>query len=112
MADYLLFAREAGISEAEYFAMHNPMYVEGEQALAPSITEVEGFGASTYRIVIFNNSRSTGAGDTLGLLHKAEMVTPDPTVSRFVNSMMLALVAPEEVEGNSEEMEAAFLAAV
>jgi hypothetical protein len=109
LADYLLYAREQQLSEAEYFAFHNPMYVEGEQALVPYLTEVEGFDASTYRIVLFNNSRSTGAGDTLGLLHKAVMVTPDPTVSRFVNSAMLAFAAPGEVEGFSEEMQAAFV---
>jgi hypothetical protein len=109
LADYLRFAKEHNISEDDYFAHHNPMYIEGEQSLAPYITEIEGFDASAYRIVLINNSSSTQDGATLGLLHKAEMVTPDPQASRIVNSMMLVFAAAGEVEQVSEEQVAAFL---
>ncbi len=46
---------------------------------------------------------------TITILHKAVMVTPDPTASRFVNSAILAFAVPGEVEGFSEEMQAAFV---
>ncbi len=87
------------------------MYVEGEQALAPYVTEVEGFDESSYRIVLINNSNSSQEDGTLGLLHKAMMVTPDPQASRIVNSMMLACAEPGELELVSEAQVAAFLSA-
>ncbi len=109
LADYLRYARAHNISEVDYFAHHNPMYVAGEQALAPYITEVENFDASSYRIVLINNSNSTLEDGTIGLLHKAEMVTPDPRATRIVNSMMLAFAAPDAVEAVTAEDVAAFL---
>ena len=109
LADYLRYARAHNISEADYFAHHNPMYVAGEQALAPYITEVEDFDESSYRIVLINNSNSTSEDGTIGLLHKAEMVTPDPRATRIVNSMMLASAAPDAVEAVTAEDVAAFL---
>jgi hypothetical protein len=109
LADYLLFARDHNISEADYFEHHNPMYVEREQALAPYTTEVMPFDETTYKIVLINNSNSTENNGTLGLLHKAEMLTPDPRESRIVNSMMLAFAESGEAELVSEAQAAAFL---
>ncbi|VTR94595.1 Uncharacterized protein OS=Planctomyces limnophilus (strain ATCC 43296 / DSM 3776 / IFAM 1008 / 290) GN=Plim_4010 PE=4 SV=1 [Gemmata massiliana] len=89
IADASAAAVRAGVSLTEYLAAHNPMFPAGEAELAPFITEV-GLPRGESFIVVVNNSQlpfDPGAGNPLGVLHKAVIESPDPTGCRVINSI-------------------------
>ena len=87
-------AAKAGLGVVDFLAVHNPMFPAGEARLWPFVTEVV-LPPGEPCIVAINNSLvpDTAPGPhPLGLLHKAEVPTPDPTASRVINSLGLMLV--------------------
>ena len=71
----------------------------GRAALEPHTTEIAGFDPGHFHIVLINNSclsweqRERGM---LGVLHKAIIPHPDPSASRFINSLVLTRLAGGE----------------
>ncbi len=91
VADAALAAAAAGIGLNHFLAEFNPMFQAGEARLRPFVTEL------TWRhdcgaIVVLNNSLfpdDAAAGVPVGVLHKGEIVAPDPTARRVINSLGL-----------------------
>lgn len=102
VADYHQFITENDVSVEKYYEDYNPMFKAGEKKLEPYITEVDDFDRKRYRIVIINNS-DLSSKKTLGVLHKAEMITKDLSQARVVNSMMLYLKPKNEPESGEDE---------
>ena len=98
LIDSTCCAIERGMTPKEFLARDNPMSRPSGDFLAPYTTEVGGFAAGHYRIVVINNGalaydqRERGM---LGVLHKAT-VTPRPDRTRPVDSIMLHVVGANE----------------
>lgn len=107
-ADYHQLIAEYGISADEYYEAYNPMFKDGAQRLRPYIREVEAFDSNAYQIVVINNS-GLNSDQTLGVLHKAEIIRKDLNQPRIVNSMVLCLKPLNEPNKLPEEAEAAFV---
>lgn len=107
-ADYHRFITENNIPVDEYYEHHNPMFKDGEEELAPYISEVNDFDKKAYKIVIINNS-DLNSEKTFGVLHKAEMITKDLSQARIVNSMMLYLKPADQPHSKSREDEMQFI---
>ena len=90
VADAAHAALEVGMGVREFLAAFNPMFPAGEEKLRPFVTELE-LPTNAPHIVAINNRVS------LGLLHRAIITTPDPTASRVINSMGLALAGDPTV---------------
>ncbi|QJW93374.1 hypothetical protein [Frigoriglobus tundricola] len=106
IADASAAAVAAGLPLPDYLAAHNPMFPAGEAKLAPFITELDlphgaavkpGFAGDRSRgstseefILVVNNSLLPfGNGNSLGVLHKAVVTSPDSlnTSQRVINSV-------------------------
>jgi hypothetical protein len=97
MADYSLCAHALGMTPADFLRDYNPMYQRGEDELRQFSTELIEFKPTHYQIVLVNNSSAPYSQDAFspqGVLHKAEILTPDNTLHRVVNSAMLSTAAP------------------
>ncbi len=106
MADYTRCAHDLGLEPRRFLDEFNPMFRAGEERLAPYVTEVPPAPPGHSRIVLINNSclpHDPVLKNPLGVLHKAEIPEPDPSKSRVINSMMLAVGVPEEVTRAQEE---------
>jgi hypothetical protein len=79
----------------EYLAANNPMFSAGEAKLRNTIQELL-VPRDTGAIVIINNSLYPDAASSpvLGLLHKGEIVQPNPHATRVINSMGLTPDSP------------------
>lgn len=94
MADYTKAAQEMNLTPQQFLAEYNPMFARGEQQLAPYITRVEGFDAQQAHLLLINNSRlpyCPEKANSLGVMHQATILNPDPNQSRIINSVMLAV---------------------
>lgn len=110
LADYTRCAHDLGIGPGRFLDEFNPMYRRGEEMLAPYVTELVEPARGHSQILLINNSSlpySEARTNPLGVLHKAEILNPDPSERRVVNSMMLAAGVAEEV---GEEQLRAFIA--
>jgi hypothetical protein len=84
-------AVEAGTPLPEFTAKFNPMFPAGEARYAPFVAELELPHGEAYLVAI-NNSLLPyipGAGNPLGVLHKAVIEEPDPATRRVINSVGL-----------------------
>ena len=84
---------------------YNPMYRRGEELLARYITELPQPEPGHSRILIINNSSlpfTEARTNTLGVMHKAIIVTPDEAERRIVNSTML-VTEGEEIAAEKQE---------
>lgn len=100
MADYTRAAQDLNITPHQFLRDYNPIFTRGEQLLAAYTTRVEGFTVDRAQVLLVNNSSLPFSSDgmsSLGVLHQATIVTPDPTKSRIINSTMLA---PSEEAGD------------
>lgn len=91
VADPHRAAAASGTTAAALLASHNPMFPTGEQFFRPYVTEVPIPLGEAF-VVLSNNSElpfDPGGRNPLGLLHKAEIVRPDPTARRVINSVGL-----------------------
>jgi hypothetical protein len=94
LADYTRAAFDLGIKPTQFLADFNPMYNKGEEILARYVTELPRPVESHTRILLINNSSLPFTEDrknSLGVMHKAIIVTPDDTERRLVNSIMLSV---------------------
>jgi hypothetical protein len=108
-ADYMELVQKLGINEEEYFQSYNPVYTDKEQLLKPYVTEVVPFDEKHYKIVLMNNSSSSGKNETIGVLHKAVVENTDLTKERVINSTMLCSVASSANENYPEEQQIEFI---
>jgi hypothetical protein len=89
VADACRAADAVGLGVTTFLAAHNPLFPQGEAALAGVITEVvwpHDHGA----VIVVNNSLlpdDAPPGHPLGLLHKGWIEQPDPTATRVINSV-------------------------
>ena len=100
LADYAHCAYDLDIEPRRFLAEFNPMYRMGEEVLAEYVTELPQSADGHSRILLINNSSLPYTADRtnpLGVLHKAEILGPDESERRIVNSIMLAVGGPEEV---------------
>lgn len=98
MADYTRVSFDMGITPQEFMDQHNPMFVAGEKLLAGHIHPLSEFDESQFQIVLINNSRLPfvpGGLHSLGVLHQATILNPDPSQSRVINSTMLVVASPD-----------------
>ena len=101
LADYTRAAHDLGLSPQEFMDRHNPMFGPGEKLLANYIHPLTEFDAARFQIVFINNSRlpwTSNCEHSLGVLHQATILNPDPGQSRVINSTMLAVVPPNASE--------------
>ncbi len=94
LADFSRAAFDTGLTPTQFLDQYHPMYRTGEEMLAPYVTEVPQPTPGHARIVLINNSSlpfDSRRAHSLGVLHKAEIVSPDEALSRVINSTMLAL---------------------
>ncbi|MGL6073815.1 MAG: hypothetical protein ACRC8S_06600 [Fimbriiglobus sp.] len=106
LADYTRAAFDLGLSPEQFLKTHNPMYKAGEDLVARYVTELPHPVEGHSRIVVINNSSlpfEDGGNNSLGVLHKAIIVTPDDSKQRIVNSTMLALGEVEVVNAAQQE---------
>ena len=98
LADYTRAAFDSGITPQQYLQDFNPMFGDGEQRLAPYVTEVPQPTEGHSRILLINNSLlpfSEELKNPLGVMHKAEIVNPTSSERRVINSTMLVTEGEE-----------------
>jgi hypothetical protein len=99
LADYTRCAHDLRIESRRFLDEFNPMYRKGEDLLARYVTELPEPAEGHSRILLINNSSlpfDEARSNPLGVLHKAEVLDPDDSKRRLVNSMMLAAGEPDE----------------
>lgn len=100
LADYSRCAFDLGITPRQFLEDHNPMFIDGQRRLAGYTTELPPPPHGGFRILLINNSRlpfTDSRTNSLGVMHKAEIINPTESEQRIVNSMMLST-------GNADEM--------
>jgi hypothetical protein len=100
LADYARCAHDLGIEPKRFLDEFNPMYRKGEELLARYVTELPQPEEGHARILLINNSSlayTEARTNPLGVLHRAEIIDPDESERRIVNSLMLTTGHPEEV---------------
>lgn len=105
LADYSRCAFDLGVSPLQFPEEHNPMFIEGEQLLDGYITELPPSPDGGSRIVFINNSRlpfTEPRTNSLGVMHKAEIMNPTESERRIVNSMMLSLGDADEIGADAQ----------
>jgi len=105
LADYTRAAFDLGITPAQFLTDFNPMYKKGEEVLGRYVTELPQPNEGFSRILLINNSAlpfTEARTNSLGVMHKAIIVTPDETERRIVNSTMLS-VGGEEIGVETQE---------
>lgn len=95
-ADYVKFSKDKGFSAADFFERYNPLFNDLSDVLSPYIISISNFDHRAFNIVLINNTNASSSMETLGVLHKAEILKPDRHKSRVVNSMMLNLIDPAD----------------
>lgn len=101
LADYSRCAHDLGIEPKRFLDELNPMYRKGAELLARYVTELPQPKEGHARILLINNSSlpyTDARSNPLGVLHKAEIINPDESERRIVNSIMLAAGVPEEID--------------
>lgn len=96
LADYSRCAHDLGIEPKRFLDEFNPMFRAGDEQLAPYVTELPEPSGGHSRILLINNSWLPFVEDRmnpLGVLHKAEILEPDESQRRIVNSVMLTVGA-------------------
>jgi hypothetical protein len=107
LADFTHAAFDLGITPQELLRNFNPIYRQGEEKLASHTTEMPQPADSHARILLINNSSlpfSESRTNSLGVMHKAEIVNPMQSERRLVNSTMLVLDAADAC-GHEQERE-------
>lgn len=92
VADAEAAARAAGVGVNAFLAANNPMFPPGESRLHGFITELDWL-AARGGVVVLNNSLfpdDAPPDRPLGVLHKGEILRPDPAARRVINSAGIA----------------------
>jgi len=114
LADYTHCAFDLGMLPQQFLNDLNPMFHRGEEALSRYVTELPQPEEGHSRILLINNSSlpfKEARTNPLGVIHKAEIVNPNETESRIVNSVMLVTADRHEADKIGEEQERDFLTA-
>jgi hypothetical protein len=105
LADYTRAVFDLGITPQQFLDDYNPMYRRGEELLGRYTTELPQPQPGRARILLINNSSLPFTDDrtnSLGVMHKALIVTPNEAERRIVNSTLL-VTEDEEVPGETQE---------
>jgi hypothetical protein len=105
LADYTHAAFDLGITPQQFLSEFNPMYRKGEELLATNVTELPQPEVGHARILLVNNSSlpfTEARTNSLGVMHKAIIVTPNEAERRIVNSTML-VTEGEEIGVDTQE---------
>jgi hypothetical protein len=92
LADYTRAAFDLGITPQQFLNDFNPMYRKGEELLNQYVTELPKPTEGHASILLVCNSSlpfTVDGANSLGVMHKAEIVNPSESEHRFVNSAML-----------------------
>ena len=103
IADFHKFANDNDISPKNYLRNFTPIFKEEEALLIPFITKIESFCKNTYKIVLINNSKPKPEAKTLGVFHKAQIVSKDLKKSRIVNSMIINMLPKNKIIENEPD---------
>jgi hypothetical protein len=106
LADYTQAAYDLGVTPHQFLRDFNPMYRKGEELLGRYVTELPQPADGHARILLVNNSSlpfTEARTNPLGVMHKAEIATPDEAERRIVNSMLLVTEGEEIGQGQQEE---------
>lgn len=98
LADYCRAAFDQGITPQQFLQDFNPMYRKGEELLGRYVTELPQPAEGHARILLINNSSLPFTEDRtnpLGIMHKADILSPTKTERRLVNSTMLVTEGEE-----------------
>jgi hypothetical protein len=98
LADYTRAAFDLAITPAQFLQDFNPMYRKGEELLSRYVTELPQPAEGHSRILLVNNSSVPfieNGTNPIGVMHKANIDTPDETERRIVNSTMLVTEGEE-----------------
>lgn len=112
LLDYTRAAVEHDLTPKEYLRRFNPMTPSGREVINHYAVEVTPFDPSHYQVAVINNSSldlSQADRGMLGVLHKAVIVRPDPTASRWVNSILMHVAEREQSPRYSEAELRAFI---
>lgn len=112
LADYTRCAWEHGLTPRQYLDEHNPMFTEGANMLEGYVTELDAWSPGEAQVLLINNSAvpyEPGGHRMLGVLHKAEIVHPDPKKLRIVNSTMMFSAEADAPEPISAPEQSEFL---
>ena len=102
LADYTRAAFDLSMTPQQFLNDFNPMYRRGEELLGRYVTELPQPDEGHARILLINNSSlpfTEDGANPLGIMHKAEVMDPNESERRIVNSTMLVT----EGEENSPE---------
>lgn len=88
IADYSKCAHDHSMNPRTYLNDFNPMFTSGATMLNGYITELQSFDHSRFNVLLINNSSADYQKGMQGVMHKAEIVSPDPDRTRIVNSTM------------------------
>jgi hypothetical protein len=104
LADYSRAAFDLGITPQQFLEEFNPMYRRGEELLGRYVTELPQPAEGHARMLLINNSSlpfTDGGANSLGVMHKAEVMVPTESERRIVNSTMLVTegeeISPEKL---------------
>ena len=106
LADYCRAAFDQGITPQQFLQDFNPMYRKGEELLGRYVTELPQPAEGHARILLINNSSLPFTEDRtnpLGVMHKADILSPTEKERRLVNSMMLVTEGEEIGKERQEE---------
>jgi len=100
LADYCRCAFDLGIEPKQFLAEFNPMFRQGEEILSRYVTEMPQPQDGHFQLLLINNSSlpfTEERKNPLGVMHKAEIVNPNESERRLVNSIMLMVGDTDEV---------------
>ncbi len=100
MADYTRCAHGRQIEPQRFLDEFNPMFRQGADMLARYVTVLPAPAPGHSQIVLVNNSSlpfDSTELNPLGVLHQAEILTPDESQRRIINSIMLMAGEMDEV---------------
>jgi hypothetical protein len=106
LADYSRAAFDLDITPQVFLRDFNPMFRKGEELLGRYATELPQPEVCQARIIVINNSSLPFVKtrtDPLGVMHKANIDTPNEAERRIVNSTMLVMEGVEIVAERQEE---------
>lgn len=105
LADYTHAAFDLGITPQQFSEDFNPMFKKGEELLLPYTTELPQPAEGHSRILLVNNSHlpfAEARTNSLDVMHKAVIVTPNEAERRIINSTML-VTEGEEISIEKQE---------
>lgn len=101
LADYARAAFDLGLEPTQFLRDHNPIFAAGEKSLERYAVELPQPTPGHFRLILINNSTlpyDPSQGNPQGIMHQAEIVEPDETASRVVNSIMLAIDGGDDLD--------------